>query len=78
MAYHAIKPTQQEVIKLSPQDRLALVDAIMESLSERPVSQSDRSAAINRMRGLLTTDRPALTDEEVAVMLDRRRTEKYS
>ena len=68
---------KQEVIKLSPQDRLALVDAIMESLSERSVSSSDRSVGIKNMRGLLKTDRPAPTDEEVSAMLDRRRAEKY-
>jgi hypothetical protein len=29
------------------------------------------------MRGLLKTDRPAPSDEEVAAMLDDRRVEKY-
>ncbi|MGB3238533.1 MAG: hypothetical protein WBB29_09570 [Geitlerinemataceae cyanobacterium] len=34
--------------------------------------------AIRRMRGLLKTDQPAPKDEEVAAMLEKRRTEKYS
>jgi hypothetical protein len=66
-----------QVFKLPPSDRLALISAIVESLQESPVSQSERSAAIRRMRGLLKTDRPAPTDEEVAAMLEERRVEKY-
>ena len=72
-----LQQLKAEAIKLSPQERLELITAIVESLQNGPVPQSDRSAAINRMRGLLTTDRPAPTDEEVAAMLDRRRAEKY-
>ena len=37
----------------------------------------DRCGAIRRMRGLLKTDQPAPTDEEVAAILDERRVEKY-
>ncbi|WP_088894293.1 hypothetical protein [Leptolyngbya ohadii] len=60
-----------QVLKLPPSDRLALISAIIESLQNAPVTQSDRSGAIQRMRGLLKTDQPAPTDEEVATMLDR-------
>ena len=67
-----LEKLKEEAVKLSPSDRLALVSAIMESLSERPVSKCDRSAAIERMRGLLTTDKPTPTDEEVAAMLEER------
>jgi hypothetical protein len=66
-----------QVFKLTPSDRLALISVIVESLQESPASQSERSAAIRRMRGLLKTDRPAPTDEEVAAMLEERRVEKY-
>jgi len=66
-----------QIFKLPPSDRLALISVIVESLQESPVSKSDRSAAIRRMRGLLKTDRPAPTDEEVAAMLEERRVEKY-
>ena len=66
-----------QVLELTPSDRLALISVIVESLQESPVSKSERSAAIRRMRGLLKTDRPAPTDEEVAAMLEERRVEKY-
>lgn len=65
-----------QVLKLPPSDRLALIAAIVESLQDSP-SRLDRSAAIRRMRGLLKTNQPAPTDEEVAVMLEQRRMEKY-
>ena len=57
--------------------RLALVSAIIESLQNQPTLGVDRSGAIQRMRGLLKTDQPAPTDEQVAVMLEERRAEKY-
>jgi hypothetical protein len=66
-----------QVLKLTPRERLALVSVIIESLQESPVSKSERSASIQRMRGLLRTDRPAPTDEEVTAMLEERRVEKY-
>jgi hypothetical protein len=66
-----------QVFELPPSDRLALISAIVESLQDSPVAESDRSAAIQRMRGLLKTDRPAPTDEQVATMLEERRVEKY-
>jgi len=73
-----LQELKAQVLKLQKSDRLALVSAILESLQEDPtISQSDRSGAIRRMRGLLKTDRPAPTDEEVAAMLEERRVEKY-
>jgi hypothetical protein len=66
-----------QVFKLPPSDRLALVTAIVESLHDTLVSQPERSGAIQRMRGLLKTDKPAPTDQEVAAMLEERRVEKY-
>ncbi|MBD2183911.1 hypothetical protein H6S82_17775 [Planktothrix sp. FACHB-1355] len=68
---------KEQVFKLPPSDRLALVSAIIESLQDTPISESDRSGAIRRMRGLLKTDQPAPTDEEVAAMLEQRRLEKF-
>jgi hypothetical protein len=68
---------KEQVFKLPPSDRLALVSAIIESLQDQPVSGADRSDAIQRMRGLLKTDQPTPTDEEVAAMLEARRVEKY-
>lgn len=80
-----LQQLKAEAIKLSSQERLELVRVIVESLQNSPVPESDcspsgrhRFAAINRMRGLLVTDRPAPTDAEVAAMLEERLTEKYS
>lgn len=72
-----LQQLQQEVVKLPPDDRLSLMAVIVESLRDKTVSRSERSSAINRLRGALRTDAPALTDDEVATMLDERRTEKY-
>ncbi|GAB4469884.1 MAG: hypothetical protein OHK0037_28320 [Elainellaceae cyanobacterium] len=66
-----------QILKLPPSDRLALVSAIIESLQNTPVARPERSGAIQRMRGLLKTDQPAPTDQEVAEMLKARRLEKF-
>jgi hypothetical protein len=68
---------KEQVFKLSPSDRLALASAIIKSLQAEPISEPDRSGAIRRMRGLLRTDQPAPTDEEVDAMLEERRMGKY-
>ncbi len=74
----SLQELKEQVFNLNKSDRLALVSAIIESLQEdNKVSQSDRSSAIQRMRGLLKTNQPAPTDEEAAAMLEERRAEKY-
>lgn len=73
----SLQELKEQIFKLSVSDRLSLVSAIIESLQETSGSMSERSSAIGRMRGLLKTDQPALTDEEVAAMLEERRVEKY-
>ena len=72
-----LEELKAQVFKLPSSDRLALVSAIIESLQNQPTLEADRSSAIQRMRGLLKTDRPAPTDEEVVEMLEERRTEKH-
>lgn len=72
-----LQELKEQVFKLPPSDRLALVSAIIESLQDRPIYESDRSGAIRRMGGLLKTDEPAPTDEEVAAMLEERRVRKF-
>lgn len=69
---------KEQIFKLSPPERLALVSEIIASLQDVPTSNADRAAAIQRMEGLLATDQPAPTDEEVEAMLEARRLEKYS
>ncbi|HIK13238.1 MAG TPA: hypothetical protein IGS52_23780 [Oscillatoriaceae cyanobacterium M33_DOE_052] len=66
-----------EIMKLPPGDRLALVAAIVESLQDSLTSIPERSNAIHRMRGLLKTDQPTPTDQDVAAILETRRLEKY-
>ncbi|NES19352.1 MAG: hypothetical protein F6K41_10585 [Symploca sp. SIO3E6] len=72
-----LQELKEEAFKLSPSDRFALVSAIIESLQNTSHSQTERSAAIRRMRGLLKTDQPAPTEEEVVAMLEEQRVEKY-
>jgi hypothetical protein len=72
-----LQELQEQVFKLPPSDRLALVSAIIESLQNDLIPQPNRSDAIRRMRGLLKTDQPAPTDKEVAAMLEERRVEKF-
>lgn len=72
-----LEQLKEQVFKLPPQDRLALVSAIIESLQDTSIAQPDRCDAIRRMRGLLKIDQPTPTDEEVAAMLEEWRVEKY-
>jgi hypothetical protein len=80
-----LKELQEQVFKLPQNDQLALVSAIMVFLQEKSRSVdseqkslvSKRSNAIEQMEGLLKTAQPAPTDEEVTVMLEERRMEKY-
>lgn len=72
-----LQELKEQAFKLSVKDRLALISAIVESLQDIPISAPDRSSAIRRMRGLLKTDKPTPTDEEVTAMLEERRVEKY-
>lgn len=76
---------REQAMRLSVSDRLALMSAIIDSLKEpnlrhhiQPSMAQERSGAIKRMRGLLKTEQPAPTDEEVAVLLEERRMGKYS
>jgi hypothetical protein len=80
----SLQKLKEQVFKLPPSDRLELVSAIIESLRDTSISQSnseetlrERSIAIRQMRGLLRTDQPAPTDEEVAAILEEHRAEKY-
>jgi hypothetical protein len=73
----SLQELKELAYKLPPSERLALVSAIIESLQENLSSQSELSGAIRRMRGLLKTDQPAPTDEQVKAMLEERRVEKY-
>lgn len=47
------------------------------SSSIRGTLRADKAVLINRMRGFLTTDKPAPTDNQVQTMLEERLAEKY-
>lgn len=49
----------------------------LESLQDFPSQQPERSRIIKQMKGLLKTNQPAPTDEQVKAMLEKRREEKY-
>ncbi len=72
-----LQELKDQVYKLSVSDRLTLVSVIIASLQDIPSTQSEQSSAIKRMRGLLKTDQPAPTDDEVEAMLEARLVEKY-
>jgi hypothetical protein len=62
----------------SPKEtRLELVRAIVESLQDVPTQPPERSRIIKQMKGLLKTDQPSPTDEQVKFILEERRMEKY-
>ncbi len=65
-----------QVLKLTPSDHLAIISAIVDSLQDTPVAQTDRSSTIQRMKGLLKTEQLAPIDTEVAAILAERRVEK--
>lgn len=73
----SLQEVKQQVVKLSVRERLSLVSFIIDSLPEFRRSRAERSRAIEQMRGLLKTDKPAPTDEEVEAMLEERRINKY-
>lgn len=72
-----LEELKDQVYKLSVSDRLILVSVIIESLQDIPGTQNEQSSAIKRMRGLLKTNQPAPTDDEVDAMLEARLVEKY-
>lgn len=64
---------RKEAYQLSVSDRLALVEAIARSLREelRPHPPLPKGT-LTGLRGLLKSDSPPLTDEEVKVILEER------
>ena len=75
--YMFLQELKEQARQMSVDDRLELVNDIIESLQALPNSHTDRTRIIKQMKGLLKTDRPAPTDREVETMLEERRVEKY-
>lgn len=73
-----------EIKKLPAEQQDAIASRLMAELQDKQKwmhsttdSLSERSLAIQRMRGLLKTEQPTPSDEEVAAMLEARLVEKY-
>jgi hypothetical protein len=81
-----------QLIQTLPEDQINEVLHFAEFLHQKQLSSpqaiapstlpglrgiANRADAIQKMRGLLKTDQPAPTDQDVAAMLEERRMEKY-
>ncbi|BAZ82918.1 hypothetical protein PN497_24615 [Sphaerospermopsis kisseleviana CS-549] len=73
----SLQELKEKACKLSESDRLELVRAIIESLQNKPSQQSEKTRIIKQMKGLLKTNQPAPTDEQVKAMLAEHKEEKY-
>ena len=73
----SLQELKEQASQLPVSDRLELIRMLIESLQEAPSEQPERSRIIKQMKGLLKTDQPAPTDEQVKAMLEERRVEKY-
>lgn len=69
---------RKEAYQLSVSDRLLLVEAIVHSLSNelRPRPAVPKGT-LTGLRGLLKSDSPPPTDEEIKAILEERLEEKY-
>lgn len=78
MSSPAVNDILDAVSSWPVEERLELISRLLESV--RPSAErrrSERTLALQRLRGLLANDKPAPTDEEVATWLDERREQKY-
>jgi hypothetical protein len=73
----SLQELKEQAFKLSVSDRLALVNAIIQSLQDTLNPQLNRKTLINQMRGLLKTDQSPPTDAQIQAILEERRVEKY-
>lgn len=73
----SLQELKEKAFQLPESDRLELVRAIIESLQNQPSQKSERTRIIKEMKGLLKTNQPAPTDEQVNAMLEEHRVEKY-
>jgi hypothetical protein len=75
--FMSLQDLKEQARQLNVNDRLELVQSIIESLQNNSSQQPERSRVIKQMKGLLKTDQPAPSDEQVEAMLEERRLEKY-
>lgn len=57
--------------------QIALVKDVLKAISSRVEPPKQRRRTLDRALGLLTTDKPAPTDEEVEQWLEERRQSKF-
>lgn len=57
--------------------RMTLIQDVLATLATRVEASRPARATLKQALGLLATDQPAPTDEEVEQMLDEHRLEKY-
>lgn len=60
-----------------PARRITFMQAVLQTLTPVEVAEPTHQATLDRALGLLTTNQPPPSDEEVARWLDERRTERY-
>ncbi|MFB2920532.1 MULTISPECIES: hypothetical protein [Aerosakkonema] len=73
-----LQELKNQAYKLSAIDRLALVEAIVQSLADELEPRLPVPAGVlERLRGSLKTDTPPLNDAQIQVMLEESLEEKY-
>ncbi len=66
------------IVRQWPADRrFVLVQDVLKTLAPAGPEPTTRQPTLSRARGLLATDRPAPSDDDIARWLDERRREQY-
>ncbi len=60
-----------------PQLRIVLMRELLDTLTEPAEARERKRKALSELFGMLKTDKPAPSDEDVARWLDERRMERY-
>lgn len=68
---------QDQALKLSPEERLQLANALMKSLQPTSRPAAKRAGLAESLFGIAKTDTPPPSDEEVREILDERLAQKY-
>ena len=64
----SLQKLKEQAFQLPESDRLEPVRAIIESLQNQPSQKSERTSIIKQMKGLLKTNQPAPTNEQIKAM----------
>ena len=72
--YDSVRAT---VLQWSVELRTSLVQELLDTIADDKNVSVQRARTLDAALGLLGTDRPALSDEEVQSWLDEYRTDKY-